>query len=179
MKMTRTKKMVLTGVALALAIAFTVYYFAPLPLREDVCARGFMKVMYVLVQRKRVHLLYKTDHQALLDACRELSRRAAAGDLKHGMYYVRSDSHPPQPILDLGPNHVFIRYDGRVMLEMMGGLDHFGVYAYPEDYKEPPVMGFKLGDKKLIDGLWYYDDGYGVPPEDYDRRIEALRPKGK
>jgi len=64
------------------------------------------------------------------------------------------------------------------MLEMMGGLDHFGVYAYPEDYKPPPHAGFELGDKKLIDGLWYYDDGYRGNPE-YGKRIEALLQKRK
>jgi len=179
MSRTRIRKalvIVICVVGLGVITTYAVWHFVPVP---NVFARGFMGFMYILVQRKRVHLLYKTDHQVLLDACRELSRRAAAGDLKYGKYDVRSDSHPPQLILDLGPNHVFIRYDGRVMLEMMGGLDHFGVYAYPEDYKKPPVIGFKLGDKKLIDGLWYYDDGYRVRPEDYDKRIEALRPKGK
>ena len=55
-------------------------------------------------------------------------------------------------------------------MEMMGGLDSFGVYAYPEGYEKPPHTT-ALGDKKLINGLWYYDDGYNVNPEEYDKQI--------
>ena len=173
--------MVITGVGLALAIAFAVYYFVPW---QKLGAHGFMRILYKYSQQRRVRLLYKTDHQDLLGACRELSKRVSIGDLRPGKYSLRGSSRHkevsqfPQPILDLGPIHVFIDYDGRVMLEMAGGLDHFGVSAYPEDYKKP-LHTKKLGDKELIDGLWYYDDGYRVRPEDYDKRIEALRPKGK
>ncbi|MBW7992159.1 MAG: hypothetical protein FVQ84_19385 [Planctomycetes bacterium] len=132
----------------------------------------------------QIRLLCKTDHQVLFDACVELSRRFASGDLKSGQYNVRHDPHPdvagfPKAIIDLGPNGVTIGDYGEVRLEMMGGMDHFGVSFYPVDYKKPPFVGFKLGDKKLIDGLWYYDDGYQERPEDYDKRIDALIQKGK
>jgi len=187
--MTRNKKMLLIGIALVLAIALSAYYFVPWqePWQElwqgDLSDHEFMQVLYKYSQKRRVHLLYKTDHQALLGACRELSRRVSVGDLNHGKYSLIGSSRRkevsqfPQPILDLEPSHVFIDYDGRVMLEMAGGLDHFGVSAYPEDYKKPPHSE-KLGDKKLIPGLWYYDDGYRDNPE-YEKIIEALRPKGK
>jgi hypothetical protein len=135
------------------------------------------------VQRKKIQLLYKTDHQALLKACRELSRRVAEGDLKPKTYRIRKDRDPlassfPQPILNLKPNYVYIdeSHSGRAMLEMYGGFAHFGVIAYTEDYKKPSWS--KYGDKKLIEGLWYYDDGYNENP-DYDKIIETLRPKEK
>jgi len=135
------------------------------------------------MQEMQTRLLYETDHQALLEACRELSRRVARGDLKPGTYSIRNDPDPeasrfPQPILDLAPNYVYIDegYSGRVMLEMLGGLGHLGVQAYPEDYKLPSYS--KYGDKKLIDGLWYYDDGYRKDPE-YEKKIEALLQKRK
>jgi hypothetical protein len=85
----------------------------------------------------RVHLLCETDHEVLLQACNELSRRAKRGELKPGTYNVRRDHHPqvrrfPQPIRDLVPGYVYIDENdsGRVMLAMQGGLDHFGVQAY-------------------------------------------------
>ena len=78
----------------------------------------------------------------------------------------------------LGPNRATIGNYGEVRLEMMGGLDHFGVSFYPDNYKKPPFVGFNLGDKKLIDGLWYYDDGYEDNPR-YDNKIEALLKKRK
>ncbi|MHC4679829.1 MAG: hypothetical protein ACYTEK_14135 [Planctomycetota bacterium] len=105
----------------------------------------------------RVHLLCETDHEVLLQACNELSRRAKRGELKPGTYNVRRDHHPqvrrfPQPIRDLVPGYVYIDENdsGRVMLAMQGGLDHFGVQAYTEDYKKPPVAGFTFGDRELI-----------------------------
>jgi len=118
-----------------------------------------------------------------LDACRELSRRFARGELKSGQYNVRHDSHPdvagfPKPIIDLAPNLVIIDEYGGVSLDMMGGFDHFGVSFYPVDYKKPPFVGFKLGDKELIDGLWYYDDGYEGNPR-YQKKIDALLQKRK
>lgn len=185
MKMTRNKKILLIGIALVIAIALSAYYFVPWQelWQGDLSDHEFMQVLYKYSQKRRVRLLYKTDHQALLGACRELSRRVSVGDLKPGKYLLSGSSRRkevsqfPQPILDLGPINVFIDYDGRVMLEMAGGLDHFGVSAYPEDYKKPPHTE-KLGDKKLIPGLWYYDDGYRDNPE-YEKIIEALRPKGK
>jgi hypothetical protein len=134
-----------------------------------------------------VKLLYKTDHQALLAACRELSKKVTDGNMANGPYELRSGSDRwitgiPQPLLDLRPNNVYINYNGRVIVEMLGGLDHFGVYAYPEDYKRPPHASDELGHKKLLEGLWYYDDGYQYcvsveEYEEYDKYIESLRPK--
>jgi hypothetical protein len=130
----------------------------------------------------RVKLLYRTDHKALLGACRELSGCMRMGKLKARMYHFGPNPDPqtaqfPQPILDLMPAYVTVETDGRVVVAMMGGLDHFGVYAYPEDYKKPPFDDFRFGDMKLIEGLWYYDDGYDARPEDWQERIDALKPK--
>ncbi len=146
--------------------------------------RGFVFSTGRDVRQRQVRLLYKTDHQALLEACRELSGRVVRGDLKPGTYSIRRDPDPetsrfPQVILDLEPSYVYIdeNNSGRVMLEMFGGLGHFGVQAYTEDYKKPHLC-FEYGDKELIPGLWYYDDGYRRNPE-HGKIIEALRPKGK
>lgn len=194
------KKILPAGIFLVLVAGFTVYYFLPRdsadntkmsdvmnilqPSQEDIEQRSmeeYLHIMQARAQRIRVRLLYRTDHESLLLACRELSKKKAAGILKSRMYNVLFDPHPeaakfPTAILELEPNYVFIDNDGRIMIEMLGGLDHFGVNAYPEDYEKSSDME-KLGDKKLLDGLWYYDDGYLANPDDYDKQIESLRPE--
>jgi hypothetical protein len=87
-----------------------------------------------------------------------------------------------ETLLDLEPGYVDIRENGVVMVALAGGLDHFGVIGYPSDYNEIPISGepgerkVKLGDKKLINGLWYYDEDYDEDPE-YDKKVESWRPK--
>lgn len=123
--------------------------------------------------------LFETDFEVLLEACRELSNCVIAGDLESGQYYIRTHperqaEHFPKVILDLSPVHVYIDENdsGRVMLPMAAGLDHFGVTAYTEDYmKSNPKQ--KYGDRELIPGLWYYDDGYLDDPE-YEKKIYKL-----
>ena len=169
-----TLKRIIIAIVIVLVTAVGVFYM---------CRFVFFGIKGT--RQQRVRLLYKTDHQALLEACRELSKQVTIGDLKTGTYWLHgSRRHPavsrfPQAILDLAPNYVYIdeNNSGRVMLEMHGGFVHFGVQAYTEDYKKPHV-GFEYGDKKLIPGLWYHDDGYLENPE-YEKMIEALRPKGK
>ena len=149
-------------------VLIVVFLFANLMTRE-------MKERNIIQAR----LLCGTDHQVLLEACWELSRRVSAGDLESGNYYIRTQpdhqaSQFPQVILDLAPNYVFIDENdsGRVVLEMRGGLDHFGVTAYTEDYMESGPK-HEYGDRELIPGLWYYDNGYFNNPE-YDKKIDEL-----
>ena len=130
------------------------------------------------LQDARIRVLCKTDYQALLRACRELSQRADKGELKHKKYFVYAPPDPevstfPQPILDLKPSTVTIEATGRVTIAVVGGLaGHFGVFAYPEGF-ETSYPHFKCGDRKLIDGLWYYDDKYDDNPG-YDKKVDAL-----
>jgi hypothetical protein len=128
-------------------------------------------------------LLCKTDHQVLLEACRELSRRVDAGDLKSGRYDIHNRyedaSRFPKVILDLQPIYVYIDENdsGRVIIPIFRGFDHFGVTAYTEEYMESGPK-HKYGDRELIPGLWYYDDGYIDDPE-YDKEIDKLIEKHK
>ena len=148
--------------------------------------REFKNERKVLMTR----LLCETDHQVLLEACRELSRRVDAGDLKSGRYDINNRyehaSQFPKVILDLQPRYVYIDENdsGRVIIPIFRGFDHFGVTAYTEDYME---SGSKYkyvdkelfyGDRELIPGLWYYDDGYIDDPE-YDKKIDKLIEKHK
>lgn len=133
-------------------------------------------------KERQMRLLCETDYQVLLEACRQLSRRVALGYLKPQQYNIRIEPDPeaarfPRPILDLEPTYVILDPSGAMTIELHGGFLHYGVIAYPEDFKEPPYS-FKYGDRKLIDGLWYYDEDYKGNPA-LQNRIEALIEKGK
>ena len=127
--------------------------------------------------QRQVLLLYETDHKALLEACRTVLKEAREGKWEYRQYAIRSIPDPnidklPEPILRLNPTYIKIG-QGSMMIEMYGGLDHFGVAAFSEE------SGYEgHGNKKLLDGLWYYDDGYHDIP-DYEKVIESLRPKTK
>ena len=179
--MNSRKKMIVKIIVAVLLITLAVNFI--LPAAYSPLFRVGIFIMSNLVKRTQVRLLCETDHQVLLEACRELSRRVNVGDLRHGTYYFRGGSRRPavsqfpQPILDLAPHVVMIDPDGRVVLGMGGGFVNFGLIAYPEDYKEP-FRNFVYGDKKIIDGLWYHDAEYEGSPA-YQKRIEDLIQKGK
>ncbi|MHC4086506.1 MAG: hypothetical protein ACYSU5_15060 [Planctomycetota bacterium] len=123
-------------------------------------------------RQRQVLLLYETDHKALLEACRTVLKEAREGKWEYRQYPIRYIPDPntdklPEPILRLNPTYIRIGQD-YMMIEMYGGLAHYGVLAFSESEGH--------GDKKLLDGLWYYSDGYREVP-DYDKIIESYRPK--
>ena len=166
------------GVGLLLAVAIGLLFLYPRPYGNLL---RLMKAEVERAQQKKVILLSETDHQALLEACRRLSREIGQGNLvAPGRYMVWRHPDPevaqfPQAILDLEPMFVETRTDGRIVVGMMGGIHHYGVTAYPENY-EKPRDDFKFGDKKIIDGLWYYEDGYNPR---YDKWVEKQLRKGE
>lgn len=133
-------------------------------------------------QRARSRLLCKTSYQDLRDAGRAILSQVAAGKLRFGDHAVRGRrSFPnglalPRAVIDLNPRVVRIVEDGYVMIEMHGGMDSFGVKVYPDKYL-PPFVGFPLGDRELMDGLWYYDGEYKWPgyAERIDRMLQQRR----
>jgi hypothetical protein len=167
-------------IALLIALGIPLAMFVPKP--RDV---AFILGGFWYAEHARVRLLCETDHQALLEPSRELSRRVATGELKPGRYRVFIEAAPeastfPKPTLVLSPSYVYIDeyISGRVMLEMLGGLGHFGVEAYSEDFNEP-WPNFEYGDRELVPGLWYYDDAYDDNPTYAKKKIEALLQKRK
>jgi hypothetical protein len=135
-------------------------------------------------QHRRVMLLCDPDHQALLKAGREILSEIpkdrfhphSDGGIDSGIFSVPEGIQIPQAIKDLKSGYV-VDYDGYLRIEMHGGMDHFGVKIYPEDFKKPDDY-FEYGDRELLPGLWYYDDGYLHNPE-YDKRIDELIEKHK
>jgi hypothetical protein len=133
---------------------------------------------------KRRDLLRNVDYQALVKACRDVLKVSASGGLKPGRYDVRwsprsaEASAFPKAILDLAPSYVVVGGDGSLTIEMHGGFDHFGVKAYAADFKEP-YPNFIYGSRKLIDGLWYYDDEYEDNRPSYRKKIDAWIEEGR
>ncbi len=127
------------------------------------------------IEARKPVLLFQTDHRALLEACRELSRQVVDGKLKIEQYrfytlYGTPDSETqlfPQSILDLKPFQVYIEENGRIDL-IMSPKVMYGVRADPD--------GIERGDIELIPGLWYFDEDFRVHPE-HKKEIEELLKK--
>lgn len=126
-------------------------------------------LLYIIVsaekeQARKVRLLSKTDHVALLEACRELLRQVSEGKLERNRYFVRIGPSPeasqfPQIVLDLDPLAIDTASTGYLIVEMAGGMQYYGVVAYSEEFQKPSPH-FVYGDKKIIDGLWYREPEY-------------------
>ena len=116
--------------------------------------------------------------EIILEACRELPRQVAAGKLQPGSYQIHGNPDPeagqfPQLILNLDPLRVEIESNGVVNLTM-SPVVLYGVYALPENYEDPPAYPWRT---ELIDGLWYYDEGFRNHPE-HQKEVEKLLKKG-
>ncbi|MHC4727726.1 MAG: hypothetical protein ACYS17_10925, partial [Planctomycetota bacterium] len=119
------KAIVIVVCIIGLVIAATAVFFRTEP-GKKLFGHGMMRVLMIYARRERVKLLYKTDHQALLTACRELSKEVTDGNMPNGPYYLRFGPDRkipeiPRPILKLRPTYAYINYTGRVILEMAGG----------------------------------------------------------
>ena len=163
---------ILIGLSIAFIVANVLSYLSGLL---------YIKVHVTKGEQRLVRLLSETDYRVLLDACRQLSSSVTSGELKPRQYNVRSHPDPeaslfPRPILNLEPTYVIIDSHGIVQIELYGGFEHYGVSAYPKDYKKPSWVEY--GDRKLIDGLWYYDEDYKGNTS-LQKKIEALIEKGQ
>ncbi|MHC4117356.1 MAG: hypothetical protein ACYSWO_07590 [Planctomycetota bacterium] len=123
---------------------------------------------------KKQRLLYRTDHDALLKACRQAIARynnGAYSKAKVNMIDASSSDleQIPRIILDLEPVYVWFSKD-RVMVALTGGMDHAGVYGYAKSEDEV------LHDDqiRLINGLVYYDDGLREADDDYKDYLKSL-----
>lgn len=138
----------------------------------------FMEKTVRRAERGQKHLFFETDYQELLTACRDLSRRAASGDLKKCRYQVFMGDRDaetfsfPQVILDLEPAFVTVQNGGVIWIELLPGPEWFSVVAFPDSREE-------WGNVKLIDGLWYHDSEYRDEYPDYMEMINALIEKGR
>lgn len=141
---------------------------------------AYLHVERQKVEQRLVHLLCYTDHQALLEACREVSKRAGTGELRAGRAYaIRRHMGRygfPQAILNVDPLFVRIDSDGSVWVELFWAPSQ-GVVAYPEGYQAYGER--RPGDKELVPGLWFYDEEYSLRRPKYVEYIDGLIARGK
>ncbi len=182
--MSRRKTLTL-GIVLVLTIggatAWLVLARSPSSLEAELMA--FVDSSIRDAKLMRVRLLCESGPQELLQAGRQVLSKVppeafnkyplepGQGEIM-GFYPIPSKVPMPEAIRNLRPHHILAATRGYLIIEMHGGMDHFGLYVYPEDYKAPDP-DFTYGDRQLIPGLWYYDEGYHYN-SDYDKRIDAL-----
>ncbi len=105
-------------------------------------------------EEQKIQLLCNTEYQALLQACRDLSKKVESGELEANIYYISNSIHQPvvsrfSPlILNLDPAYVVLDGNGCVII----AISRFGVRAYSEDYTKPRP-DFEYGDKILQLGI--------------------------
>ena len=132
------------------------------------------------IHNTRAKVLYHTDHDELLRVCREKlaaynksfpddSQKQIDSDVESVPGFGTRDDHTKKTymkILDLNPTFVNISRK-MIHLELCTGFYSVRVTAFPEG-----VEGF--GNIKLIDGLWYSDDGFRKYPN-FSDYLERLR----
>ncbi|MBN1819053.1 MAG: hypothetical protein JW828_16965 [Sedimentisphaerales bacterium] len=134
------------------------------------------------INQIRVKVLYHTNHEELLKACRDklatynnslpdekIKNEGITTTVKSGPGFGTGEDIPQKThmkILDLKPTFVEISRK-MIHLEMCTGFYSVSVSAFPDG-----VEGF--GDLKLIDGLWYSDDGFRKNP-DFSKYLEQLK----
>ena len=171
------KKTVLVIVAIILLVGYAL-------LRSPLSVRPF-RSPEDLEQQRRVILLYHTDHEALLEAGREILRQGPKDPMNYvylGPQHIEGFPVPrgvriPKVIRKLRPHASLINRNGYVVLQMQGGLADFGVRIYPEGFKGHRYY-FTSGNRELLPGLEYYDYKYDHIPE-YDKRIDEIIQKGR
>jgi hypothetical protein len=140
----------------------------------DMLKNFMMKTIEELAVKKQ-KLLHQTDHHELLKVCRQIIKDYNNGVFSKSQISIHDASakdlkHIPEIILNLEPVYVWLS-NNRVMVALIGGLDHAGVTAYMNN-KEAVARD---DDMKLIDGLRYYDDGLREADDDYKEYLESLR----
>ena len=132
------------------------------------------------IHHTRAKLLYHTDHEEVLRICREKlaaynqsfpdnSQGEIDSTVESGPGFSSIEDVPKRTymhILDLRPTFVYIS-PKMTHIEMCTGFYSVGLHAFPEG-----VEGH--GDLKLLDGLWYSDDGFRKYPN-FSDYLEELK----
>lgn len=130
---------------------------------------------YKEIRDQKIVLLYKTNHNVLLNACRQLYKEGYRGE--YDLHTLNSEcKNIPKVLLALKPEGIFIN-ESMVSIGVIGGIGGFGVHAYPEGC-DKPYTPYETGLIKLIDGLCYYDSHYREGhKQEFEQYLHSLRPK--
>lgn len=127
---------------------------------------------------KRVQLLYRTDHVALLAACREVMANRNTFEQRREDFRAHidpKDPNLPAIILALQPTSIITDDENSVYLQLHGGSDDFGVYAYSEH--EASRHTNSTEQILLTSGLLFFDRGLTYKDRDkYLSKLKALKP---
>jgi len=140
----------------------------------DMYKNFMMKTLQELSVKKQ-RLLHQTDHHELLKVCRQMIKDYNKKVFSKDKINIGDDQFSkdikniPEIILNLEPVYVWFR-NNRVIVALIGGMDHAGVTAYINN-EEAVVADDGM---KLIDGLIYYDDGLREAVEDYKDYLKSL-----
>src|ERR1051325_7496387 len=175
--MTRSKKIVLGGI-LGVVLLAVAYFGWPFIFFGIAAWRDVQHS-----KSERVQLLYRTDHVAILAACREVitNRHTFTRDGDwHGTensdqsFIDPKDPRVPAVIVALRPRDI-IASDSDVHLELHDGFDHYGVIALTEQGASSRTNGFS-GPFQLIPGLWYYDEGLTYDRAAWMEKLKGMKP---
>ena len=124
-------------------------------------------------EQARARLLCEANHRVLLEESRRVAKQFDAGLYVWSRLSTDEIARFPAVIRMLDPTYVSVDESGVVEIEVAAKQFPMGVRVYPEGYAKSH-QDADYGDRELLDGLWYYDQGYRDDPEAYDRGIKVL-----
>jgi hypothetical protein len=114
-------------------------------------------------EQARARLLCQANHRVLLEESRDVAKQFDAGLYVWSRLSAEEIARFPAVIRMLDPTYVSVDESGVVEIEVAAKQFPMGVRVYPEGYaKSHPEASY--GDRKLLEGLWYYDQGYRDNP---------------
>ncbi len=142
----------------------------------------FMNKMFGEMQKildelaiKKQRLLYRTDHQELLAACRKIIKKYNDGvfstdkiNIDH-KEFENDIKHIPEIIINLEPVYIWLN-NNSVTVALIGGMDHAGAIVYINNDQ----VNTRDDYIEIIDGLYYYDDGLREANKDYKDYLKSL-----
>jgi hypothetical protein len=124
---------------------------------------------------QRIQLLYRTDHAALLAACRTVMTNRNSYRHNGDGFIDLKDPAVPAAIVALRPRSVAVS-DDWVSMGLNGSIESLVVVAYSEQWESSHTNGAS-GNLRLIPGLWFTDEGFSYRDNDRAEYIKELKAK--